>query len=134
VASFYAVKYHGGIALANSYGRHHLLLLVDKFFRGKNLANFRRYYPIGMFRNAIPDGQVTERGGLMFLLILEFMIFTSTFTDMIIAGIESAETGGNVAQLMFSLTLIFNGVLASPSTLPGFWSAYLSPIKSRPLS
>jgi ATP-binding cassette, subfamily G (WHITE), member 2, PDR len=74
-----------------------------------------------MFRNAIPDGQVTERGGLMFLLIWGFMIFTSTFTDMVIAGVESAETGGNIAQLMFSLTLIFNGVLAGPSTLPGFW-------------
>lgn len=40
---------------------------------------------------------------------------------MIIAGIESAEAGGNLAQLMFSLTLIFNGVLASPSKFPHFW-------------
>lgn len=94
--------------------------LVTPIFRS-HTANFRRYYPIGLFRNAIPDGQVTERGGLMFLLILGFMIFTSTFTDMVIAGVESAETGGNIAQLMFSLTLIFNGVLAGPSTLPGFW-------------
>ncbi len=58
----------------------------------------------------------------MFLLIWGFMLFTSTFTDMVIAGIDNAETGGNVAQLMFSLTLIFCGVLAGPSTLPGFWS------------
>jgi ABC-2 type transporter len=125
VASFYAIEYHGRIALANSHGCYYLLLLVGTFILSKNLVDPCRYYPIGLFRNAIPDGQVTERGGLMFLLIWGFMIFTSTFTDMIIAGVESAETGGNIAQLMFSLTLIFNGVLAGPSALPGFWSKYL---------
>jgi ATP-binding cassette, subfamily G (WHITE), member 2, PDR len=74
-----------------------------------------------MQRNAVLEGQVAERGGLMFLIIWGFMIFTSTFTDMVIAGIDDAETGGNVAQLLFSLTLIFCGVLASPTVLPGFW-------------
>jgi len=82
---------------------------------------FTWYYPIGLFRNAEPTDAVTERGGLMFLFILTFMLFTSTFTDLIVAGMESAETAGNVAQLMFSMTLIFCGVLASPQTLPGFW-------------
>ena len=67
------------------------------------------YYPIGMNKNAIPYHQVAERGGLMFLFILNFMLFTSTFTDMVVAGMESAETAGNVAQLLFSLTLIFCG-------------------------
>lgn len=79
------------------------------------------YYPIGLYRNAIPTESVHERGALMFLLLLSFLLFTSTFTNLIIAGIESAEAGGNLAQLLFSLTLIFNGVLASPSQLPGFW-------------
>ena len=41
------------------------------------------YYPIGMYRNAIPAHQVHERGGLMFLFVLVFMLFTSTFTDMV---------------------------------------------------
>ncbi|KAL8922410.1 MAG: hypothetical protein Q9172_003566 [Xanthocarpia lactea] len=79
------------------------------------------YYPIGMHRNAIPSGQLHERGALMFLLIWTFMLFTSTFTHMVVAGMESSETAGNVGQLLFSLTLIFCGVLAGPSTLPGFW-------------
>lgn len=79
------------------------------------------YYPIGMYRNAIPAHQVHERGGLMFLFILVFMLFTSTFTHMVVAGIESAETAGNIAVLLFSLTLIFCGVLAGPTALPGFW-------------
>jgi len=82
---------------------------------------FTFYYPIGMYRNAIPAGQVYERGGLMFLLVWEFLLFTSTFTDMMIAGIATAETAGNLANLLFSLTLIFCGVLASPTALPGFW-------------
>lgn len=79
------------------------------------------YYPIGMYRNAEATNAVYERGGLMFLFILAFMLFTSTFTNMVIAGVETAEAGGNIAQLMFSLCLIFNGVLASPTALPGFW-------------
>lgn len=67
------------------------------------------YYPIGMYRNAIPDHQVHERGALMFLFLEVFLLFTSTFTHMVVAGIEMAETAGNVAQLLFSLTLIFCG-------------------------
>lgn len=79
------------------------------------------YYPIGMYRNAIPSDQVHERGALMFLFILAFLIFTSTFSHMIIAAIENAETGGNLATMLFSLCLIFCGVLATPAALPGFW-------------
>ncbi|OJD40803.1 abc transporter [Diplodia corticola] len=88
---------------------------------------FTWYYPIGLYRNA--EGAVTERGALMFLLIWAFLMFTSTFTDMVIAGIEAAETGGNLANLLFMLTLIFCGVLATKEQLPGFWifMYYMSP-------
>ncbi|KAL2006612.1 hypothetical protein VTN00DRAFT_9280 [Thermoascus crustaceus] len=79
------------------------------------------YFPIGLYRNAEPTNSVNERGGLMFLLIWAFLLFTSTFAHMIIAGIEVAETGGNLANLLFSLCLIFCGVLATPEALPGFW-------------
>ncbi|KAK8195678.1 ABC-2 type transporter-domain-containing protein [Phyllosticta capitalensis] len=82
---------------------------------------FTWYYPIGLYRNAEPTNSVTERGGLMFLFIWVFLLFTSTFTNMIIAGIETAENGGNIANLLFMLTLIFNGVLATKEALPGFW-------------
>ncbi|KAL4900736.1 hypothetical protein BDW74DRAFT_92620 [Aspergillus multicolor] len=83
-------------------------------------AYFCWYYPIGLYRNAGP-GETVERGGTMFLLILIFMMFTSTFSSMIIAGIEHPDTGSNIAQLLFSLCLIFNGVLASPDAMPKFW-------------
>ncbi|KAI1451361.1 ABC-2 type transporter-domain-containing protein [Annulohypoxylon moriforme] len=85
------------------------------------LMFFCWYYPVGLFNNTIEYGQTTERGALMFLLFWAFMLFTSTFTDMIIAGFETAEAGGNIANLLFMLCLIFCGVLASPSTFPRFW-------------
>ncbi|KAJ5600815.1 hypothetical protein N7450_001882 [Penicillium hetheringtonii] len=79
------------------------------------------YYPIGLYNNASQTESVTEKGGLMFLLIWTFLLFTSTFAHMMIAGIELAETGGNLASLLFSLCLIFCGVLATKEALPGFW-------------
>ncbi|KAK5733163.1 Multidrug resistance protein [Elasticomyces elasticus] len=79
------------------------------------------YYPIGLYNNAVPTDEVHLRGFQFFLFTLEFLLFTSTFTNMMIAGIPDAETGGNLANLMFSLCLIFCGVLATPTSLPGFW-------------
>ena len=79
------------------------------------------YYPVGLYRNAEPTGAVTERGALMFLFLLMFMLFTGTFSTFIISGFETAEAGGNIANLMFTLCLIFCGVLARPNTLPRFW-------------
>ncbi|OAL34840.1 hypothetical protein AYO20_05800 [Fonsecaea nubica] len=85
------------------------------------LIYFTWYYPIGLYRNAEPTDAVHERGALMFLLILAFLLFTSTFAHMVIAAIDTAETGGNIANMTFSLTLVFCGVLVGPKALPGFW-------------
>ena len=85
------------------------------------LIFFCWYYPIGLYRNAEPTDSVTLRGFQLFLFVWMFLLFTSTFTHMIIAGVDSAETGGNIANLMFSLCLIFCGVLAQPSDFPRFW-------------
>ena len=79
------------------------------------------YYPIGLYRNAIPTDSVAERGGLMFLFLLAYLLFTGTLTHFCIAGLDSAEGGAQLAQLMFILSLIFCGVLVSPSQLPRFW-------------
>lgn len=79
------------------------------------------YYPVGLYRNAAETGQTHERGALVFLFLWAFLLFTSTFTDFIIAGFETAEAGGNVANLLFMLSLVFCGVLASPNTFPHFW-------------
>ncbi|KAL4924926.1 ABC-2 type transporter-domain-containing protein [Aspergillus undulatus] len=85
------------------------------------LIFFCWYYPIGLYNNAKPTDAVTERGGLMFLLLWTFLLFTSTFAHMIIAGIELAETGGNIATMLFSLCLIFCGVLSTADAMPRFW-------------
>lgn len=82
---------------------------------------FSWYYPLGLYRNTYEDGATTERGALVFLLILCFMLFTCTFTHMIIAAFETAEAGGNMANSLFILCLIFNGILARPGEFPQFW-------------
>jgi ATP-binding cassette subfamily G (WHITE) protein 2 (PDR) len=51
---------------------------------------------------------------------------------MLIAGLPDAETAGRIATLMFSLTLVFNGVFQPPTALPGFWSMLPSPMFSPP--
>ncbi|PFH60959.1 hypothetical protein XA68_18488 [Ophiocordyceps unilateralis] len=79
------------------------------------------YYPVGLYRNAEPTDAVAERGALVFLYLLAFMLFTGSFSTLVIAGFETAEAGGNMANLMFTLCLIFCGVLATPETLPRFW-------------
>ncbi|KAH9859495.1 hypothetical protein IAQ61_011276 [Plenodomus lingam] len=85
------------------------------------LMFFCWYYPIGLYRNAEPTDEVNLRGFMAFLFVWMFMMFTSTFTHMVIAGVETSETGGNIANLMFAMCLIFCGVLAQPGQFPGFW-------------
>ena len=85
------------------------------------LIFFCWYYPIGLYRNAEPTDAVTLRGFQLFLFVWMFLMFTSTFAHMVIAGVDSAENGGNIANLMFTLCLIFCGVLAQPSDFPRFW-------------
>ncbi|KAH8829423.1 ABC-2 type transporter-domain-containing protein [Flagelloscypha sp. PMI_526] len=78
------------------------------------------YYPIGLDRNAVPTDTVAERGALMFLYCFVFMIFTSTFAHLTIVFSETAEAGSNLAQLCFSMCLLFCGILA-PGTGLGWW-------------
>ncbi|CAG8139031.1 unnamed protein product [Penicillium olsonii] len=85
------------------------------------LMFFCWYYPVGLYQNAEPTDAVAERGALMFLYLLMFLLFTSTFSHMVVAGVENAETGGNIANLLFSLLLLFCGVVSTPEAMPGFW-------------
>ncbi len=65
--------------------------------------------------------QSAERQGLILLFCMQFFVFASTFAQMLIAALPDAETAGNIATLMFSLILTFNGVMQPPQALPGFW-------------
>lgn len=75
------------------------------------------FYPI-FTRGGIPS---PERQGLILLLFTQFFVFASSFAHMLIAALPDAETAGNIATLMFSLILTFNGVFQPPDALPGFW-------------
>ncbi|KAF3483216.1 multidrug resistance ABC transporter [Arthroderma uncinatum] len=79
------------------------------------------YYPIGLYRNAEPTDATTLRGAQMWLFIWAFLLFSSTFAHFMIAAFESAENAGNMGNLLFMLSLLFCGVLATPTQLPGFW-------------
>jgi ATP-binding cassette subfamily G (WHITE) protein 2 (PDR) len=79
------------------------------------------YYPVGFSSNASNAGQGSERSALMWLLFWQFLIFTCTFAHACIALVETAEAGGNMANVLFNMCLLFCGVLAGPSTLPKFW-------------
>ncbi|KAJ3483199.1 hypothetical protein NLG97_g7364 [Lecanicillium saksenae] len=79
------------------------------------------YYPVGLYRNAEPTDAVHECGALMFLYLVVFMIFSGTFSTMVIAPFQNAEAGGNVANLLYTMMLIFCGVISSKEQLPAFW-------------
>ncbi|KAF6805269.1 ABC-2 type transporter [Colletotrichum sojae] len=78
------------------------------------------YYPVGLYQNG-DASMKSERAGLMWLLFWQFLIFTCTFAHACIAITETAEMGGNLANMLFMMCLLFCGVLASPDAMPGFW-------------
>ncbi|CAI6091693.1 unnamed protein product [Clonostachys chloroleuca] len=79
------------------------------------------YYPVGFYKNAEAADQGTERGVLMWLLFLQFIMLTSTFATMCMSFTDSGESGGNLANLLFMLSFFFCGVLAKADSMPRFW-------------
>jgi ATP-binding cassette, subfamily G (WHITE), member 2, PDR len=67
------------------------------------------YVPAGLYNNAIASDTVIQRVGIMFLLVVAFMTFASTFGSMIIAGIEHDQNAANLTQLLFVFSLFFCG-------------------------
>lgn len=59
--------------------------------------------------------------GMMLAFCLQFMLFGSTWAQMLIFSMPSVETAGALSNILFTMTLQFNGVLQPPSALPGFW-------------
>jgi ATP-binding cassette, subfamily G (WHITE), member 2, PDR len=65
--------------------------------------------------------QSSEGQGLVLILCIVFFIYTSTFAHLCIAALPDEQTAGAIVTLLFSMSLIFNGVMQSPTALPGFW-------------
>jgi ATP-binding cassette subfamily G (WHITE) protein 2 (PDR) len=82
------------------------------------------YYPVGFYNNAA--GATAERGTLAWLYVTAFYTFISTFGQLCVVAIDSAEGAGNLASILFTMALNFCGVLKYPT---GFWSFmyYVSP-------
>lgn len=79
------------------------------------------YFPIGLYKNAEAAGQGTERGALMWLLFLAWLMWVSTFGHFCISFSKTAEDGANAANFMFVLVNFFCGALITPDQMPGFW-------------
>jgi hypothetical protein len=82
------------------------------------LMFFCWYYPIGLYRNAIPTDAVNERGALVFLFVWAFMLFTSTF-----AFVSVDPPFRHVPALIECPSLFF---------LPVISSRLSSPVSARP--
>ncbi|ORY64165.1 ABC-2 type transporter-domain-containing protein [Pseudomassariella vexata] len=72
------------------------------------------YYPIAGIQDA-------SRQGLVLLMMIQFLIYTSTFAHMTIVALPDADTAGAIVSLLTMMSVIFCGVLQAPSLLPGFW-------------
>lgn len=75
----------------------------------------------GSYYYAVNGIQSSERQGLILLLCMQFFIYASTFAHMVISALPDAETASAIVTLLFSMSLTFNGVMQSPTALPGFW-------------
>ncbi|KAH3686735.1 hypothetical protein WICPIJ_002278 [Wickerhamomyces pijperi] len=85
------------------------------------IAFFTFYYPVGFYKNAALDHLVNQRGAYAWFFTVLFYVYTGSMAHMIIAPFELADAAGNLASLMFTLSLNFCGVLVGPKALPGFW-------------
>lgn len=86
------------------------------------LAFFTWYYPIGLYNNAVPTHTVKERGATMWFAIVLFYLYTSTMGQLTISFMELADNAANLASLLFSMSLMFCGVLSSEGAMPKFWT------------
>lgn len=81
------------------------------------------YYPV------VGADQSAERQILVLLLSILFFVYASSFAQMTVAALPDATTAGAVVNLLMLMSMMFCGVLQSPTALPGFWKFmyYLSP-------
>ena len=85
------------------------------------ISYFCWYYPVGLYANAEPTDSVNSRGVLMWMLLTAFYVYTSTMGQLAISFNELIDNAANLATTLFTLCLMFCGVLAGPNVIPGFW-------------
>ena len=73
------------------------------------------YYPV------FNSDQPARSQALMLGFTIQFMLLASTWAQALVFCMPSLETAGALSNILFTMTLQFNGVLQPPSDLPGFW-------------
>ncbi|KAK1978333.1 ABC-2 type transporter-domain-containing protein [Colletotrichum cereale] len=82
------------------------------------------YYPARFFHNTTAD-DVSMRGFTVFLFIWMFFLWTSTFSQMAIAAVETADLASIPASLFAILCMSFCGVTVPRVDLPAIWSDFM---------
>lgn len=72
------------------------------------------YYPI----NGV---QPSARQLTVLVYTIQFFIYGSSFSHLVIAGMPDAESASHIVSMFFVLIFTFNGVMQPPDALPGFW-------------
>ncbi|KAI6783459.1 ATP-binding cassette transporter ABC1 [Emericellopsis cladophorae] len=65
--------------------------------------------------------QSSQRQVLVLLYVIQLFIYASAFAHMTIAALPDAQTAANIVTLLTLMSITFNGVLQTPTALPGFW-------------
>ncbi|KAK5173259.1 uncharacterized protein LTR77_001940 [Saxophila tyrrhenica] len=93
------------------------LLNLPSLLASAEWANDLRYPVVGI--------QSSERQVLVLLLSIVLFIYASTFAHLCIVALPDAQTAGAIVTILFSMTLIFNGVMQAPDGIGGMSSAML---------
>ncbi|KAG9590911.1 putative ABC multidrug transporter, partial [Aureobasidium melanogenum] len=75
----------------------------------------------GSYYYAVQGVQTSLQQGMVLLFLIEFFIYAGTFAHLCIVAMPDAETAAAIVTLLFAMALLFNGVMQSPTALPGFW-------------
>ncbi|KAI9172716.1 ABC multidrug transporter atrG [Paramyrothecium foliicola] len=79
------------------------------------------YYPIG-FAKHLGDDERASRGFLTFLLWWMYLLFISTISHAVVVWIETPDTAGVLASLLWMLCISACGVGIAYGDLPKFWT------------
>ncbi|RSL52107.1 hypothetical protein CEP53_008201 [Fusarium sp. AF-6] len=82
------------------------------------------YYPAGFVKNTKSD-DMHIRGFTVFLFLWQLMLWISTFSQLAISAIETADLAGVPASLVSVLCMAFCGVGVARGDLPSIWRDFM---------
>ncbi|TEA17577.1 ZEB2-regulated ABC transporter 1 [Colletotrichum sidae] len=82
------------------------------------------YYPARFTRNTTPD-DVSIRGFTVFLFMWMFFLWTSTFSQLAIVAVETADLASIPSSLFAILCMSFCGIGVIRADLPAIWADFM---------